>query len=237
MTERPDEPVLDPADEERVRRLLADARHTEPMPADVVRRMEEVLADLRGTPSTVEPAEAEAPVVALAARRRRLRSGLLLAAAAVVTAGFAVPALLPTMRAADESAGGGADTAMERVEGQAEDAERAPAASDFAALPESGAERSTAIAGLPRVRRDQFAKDARRLASRVPTLGDPRGPAAEGPVDCTPPVELGEQLVPVRYAGRRAVLVFAEADEGAVTVRLYRCGAAEPLRRATIPGS
>ena len=40
---------LTPAEEERVRRLLADARHTEPMPDEVVARLDGVLADLAET--------------------------------------------------------------------------------------------------------------------------------------------------------------------------------------------
>ena len=39
------DPELTPT-EEQVRRLLADARHTEPMPDDVAARLDGVLADL-----------------------------------------------------------------------------------------------------------------------------------------------------------------------------------------------
>ena len=40
------ESPLDPAEDERIRRLLADARHTEPMPEAVVARLDRVLAGL-----------------------------------------------------------------------------------------------------------------------------------------------------------------------------------------------
>ena len=47
----PDEPELletplDPSEDARIRALLADARHTEAMPADVVARLDRVLAGL-----------------------------------------------------------------------------------------------------------------------------------------------------------------------------------------------
>ena len=49
MTDEPTTP-LTPAQEEEVRRLLAEARHTEPMPPDVVARLDRVLDDLADEP-------------------------------------------------------------------------------------------------------------------------------------------------------------------------------------------
>ena len=91
-------------DDDAVRRLLADARHTEPMPADVAARMDDVLADLRqGSSVTAEVPDAEpspAPphpvVVSLAAQRRRRVAGMLVAAAAVVVGAVVVVPHLPT---------------------------------------------------------------------------------------------------------------------------------------------
>ena len=70
-------------EEEQVRRLLADARHTEPMPADVAARLDEVLAGLPRDapgPGPLQPAVADldaapapAPRPHLAGRRRRGR--------------------------------------------------------------------------------------------------------------------------------------------------------------------
>ena len=40
------EDALTPAEEERVRRLLAEARHTDPMPADVADRFDAVIGEL-----------------------------------------------------------------------------------------------------------------------------------------------------------------------------------------------
>ena len=85
-----DGPPAGPADgltpeQETVRRLLADARHAEPMPDDVVDRLDRVLAGLAaGSPDELEPPPAAAAVVSLASRRRRRAATLLVAAAAVV---------------------------------------------------------------------------------------------------------------------------------------------------------
>ncbi len=106
-----DEPdqTLTPEQDARVRRLLADARHTDPMPGDVVARLDRVLAGLAD-----EPARA-ATVVRLADRRRRA-TRLLVAAAAVVAVGFGGSQLL------DGFGGSGAgDHASPAAEAQDED--------------------------------------------------------------------------------------------------------------------
>ena len=62
MTDEPDDLPADP-DTEAVRRLLADARHTGPMPDDVADRMDAVLTDLAAGPvesPTPVPAPADA---------------------------------------------------------------------------------------------------------------------------------------------------------------------------------
>src|SRR5215210_7000077 len=96
----PDEPELletplAPSEDARIRALLADARHTEAMPADVVARLDRVLAGLATERAPV------APVVDLA-RRRRTAAKLLVAAAAVVVAGVGIGQVLPGV-------GGGSD--------------------------------------------------------------------------------------------------------------------------------
>ena len=115
------DPDLTPA-EEQVRRLLADARHDEPMPADVADRLDRVLADLQG-----ESRRTPAPIDLAARRRRRVARNVLVAAAAVVVVGVGIrrvdlagdaataaapptpPALGSRVAARDGEAGGGAD--------------------------------------------------------------------------------------------------------------------------------
>jgi hypothetical protein len=78
---------LSPEQEADVRRLLAEARATEPLPPDVASRLDRVLGDL-GAERPV-PAEPAGETVAPAVRRRRA-SMLLAAAAAVVAVGVAL---------------------------------------------------------------------------------------------------------------------------------------------------
>lgn len=120
-------------DEELVRRLLAEARHGEPMPGEIADRLQRALDALGGQHSerpettTLVPAGAATPVRAIADRRgrRRLLLGVL-AAAAVVVIGAGVG------RAWQEasSPGGGASASSDAA-GSAADrtAEAAPQAS------------------------------------------------------------------------------------------------------------
>lgn len=88
------DPELTPDQEARVRRLLAEARHDEPIPADLVARLDRVIAGLADAPADAPAAPGPRPTgwsppppddLEAARRRRRVRrGGLLLAAAAVV---------------------------------------------------------------------------------------------------------------------------------------------------------
>src|SRR5215218_10271549 len=82
------ESPLGASEDARIRALLADARHTEPMPADVAARLDRVLEELAQDRAPI------APVIDLA-RRRRTAAKLLVAAAAVVVAGVGAGQVLP----------------------------------------------------------------------------------------------------------------------------------------------
>src|SRR4051812_5667095 len=109
-------PELTPAQESDVRRLLADARHDDPIPDDVATRLDAVLAGLtRDEPGST----GIAPVVDLAARRRRRNAAALLAgAAAVIVAGFAVGQVIDVGGTADD-AGSSAQVDSSRGSGDA----------------------------------------------------------------------------------------------------------------------
>lgn len=77
---------LSPDETEAVRRLLAEARHDEPMPADLAARLEDVLA---GLVAEREEAEEPAPATVVPLRRRRRWPQVLVAAAAVSVLGYA----------------------------------------------------------------------------------------------------------------------------------------------------
>lgn len=129
--------------QDAVRRLLADARHDAPVPADVAARLDATLAGLvaeRSAPApSTSPAGAE--VVDLAARRRRRRLGAFVAAAAaVVVAGVGVGQVLPTgsLQADQHSTAaqdGSADTSGSdaRPDDLGEDLGKEPAMTEFRA--------------------------------------------------------------------------------------------------------
>lgn len=106
------------AQEEAVRRLLAGARETAPMPDDVAARLDAVLADLAGTTASA-PADAageaeETPATVVPLRRRRWPR-LVLAAAAVTAVG------LGTVQVLDRTGGGlGDDSAPADSAGRAD---------------------------------------------------------------------------------------------------------------------
>lgn len=86
--------------DDAVRRLLADARHDEPVPDDVAARLDDTLAALvaERASSPSPSAEAVAPVaevVDLAARRRRRVTQFVAAAAVVVVAGVGIDQMQP----------------------------------------------------------------------------------------------------------------------------------------------
>lgn len=111
-----DEPQAERAsadDEAAVRRLLADARATGPVPSEVAARLDATLAglvadrDAGREPTDERPAERTAAVVPLASRRRRTAAGLLVAAAAVVVGGVAIGESLDSGSGNDSSPAAG----------------------------------------------------------------------------------------------------------------------------------
>ncbi len=129
-------PELSPAEEDAVRRQLAAARHTEPMPDAVVERLDRVLV---GLAEERQPKPTVPPVIDLAARRRRLGVKLLVAAAAVVVAGVGI-SKLPSMSSNDS--GGDAVSSADRgeaaMEGEADTGSDNPASEPTPRDPEAG---------------------------------------------------------------------------------------------------
>ena len=149
-----------------MRRLLAEARHDEPMPAEVVARMDRVLDELADEPGR------RAPVVDLAARRRRVTS-LLVAAAAVVVVGIGIG------QVGDLGAGSGGDDVRQRRTPAADaDAGAEREAEQPAARPEEAAPSDDRVDGLLdgsevsepsrlfTVQPDQLARDVDRLRNQ-----------------------------------------------------------------------
>lgn len=224
MNEPPD---LTPAQEESVRRLLADARVTEPMPDDVLDRLDGLvrgLADERSTEqSELEP---DGDVVDLAARRRHRVRNLLVAAAAVVAIGVAVPPLLQgmggTMDSGSDSAGG--STEMQQAEPNADE--------DSAA--ESAPGPAQARSAMPRIRAGLFESDAEAARDRA----DAGNLSADTlfTYGCLPSVDLGPSTrqIPVRFEGQDALLVLEPVLGNSQRASLYVCGESTPRRTALL---
>lgn len=233
---------LDPRDAE-VRRLLADARHTDPVPEDVVARLDRVLADLATEPSRVRP------VTDLATRRRRV-TRILVAAAAVVVVGVGVQQVV-SPRGGSDSTDGPATTSLREEGGDNQDAgssepgtatsdEQVPGSTEsspldgiIAGVPESGE------ADLVRLRPRHFADDVAGHA----TFGNARGARVGGRamafdaagVACRADAWGRGTFVPVRYGRTPAVLVFRRAMGDTQVADLFLCGATEPERSVTLP--
>ncbi len=257
------EPTLDPDDDARIRRLLADARHAEPMPDAVAARLDRVLADLSAR-RAAEVAAPAAEVVDLAARRRRTAGRLLVAAAAVVVAGVGIGQVVGSQQGedsfsttdtaaeapADAQAGGGA-----AAETQAD--EDAGAGAEMAA-PSAESQRNGEAAGaVVTIRSDHFGQDVRRArnltasfvasltavptasAEPSPSESDTEGPATDAasayaaPTCATTAFGAGVALA-ATYDGAPAVLVLREPAGDVQVVDVYVCDTTEPTRSITL---
>ena len=222
---------LDPQAEE-VRRLLADARHTAPMPEDVVARLDATLAELAAEPARLRP------VTDLATRRRRV-TGLLVAAAAVVVLGVGVQQVVsPT---SDDSGSADRATTAEdhpQAETQAGGAESAPEApSDGDSLLSDLQSGTFAM----KVRPDHFTLDAQslqrtnsRAAGSLTTAPLAEAYDAAGQT-CRAESWGRGTFVAVRYRRAPAVLVFRRAVGDTQVADLFLCGDTEPERSVTLP--
>jgi hypothetical protein len=249
---------LSPSDEARVRRLLAEARHTEPMPGAVVARLDAVLAGLaaEGTPTVAAaPSAASAPtpvgVADLDARRRRRRRGatFLVAAAAVTAFGVSAGPLLQnfgSMSSNDSQstadAGGDFESAKRDAGATGKDKDHTEAAmpsSSDAPEVDLGAEADGVDAyGFegplptstvsPRAFRRQAA-----LLSQSATMYDVAGLSK---VHCPGVRTWGQgRALPAAYAGKMGLLIFRSPRGARQRVDLYLCGSLQPARSTLIP--
>ncbi|GAA1912011.1 hypothetical protein [Nocardioides hwasunensis] len=232
-------------EQDAVRRLLADARHDGPPPAEVVGRLDDTLASLvaerGGAPlETGEPAATGAgSVVDLRSRRRRVASLGVLAAAAVVVAGVALGQALPRGAGGDDG-GSSADTSAARQlddpssGGSADDrpSDEGGAATQMA--PE-GNLKSTAPTSAPTLSADDPDLEQKLLDVRSRATSS----RASGPSDVLDSCALsevgtGRRLV-TEVDGQVGVVLFRRPDGATQQVDLYVCGSDEPVRTLTLP--
>lgn len=234
-----------PEEEARLRRLLADARETEPMPPDVVARLEAALGEL----SPEQAAGGGAHVVRFH-RRRRTVAGILAAAAVVVVGGVGLSQVF-SGNGTDQTASDSAqvDRAPDSALAGDEDGARlqTPSAGD-AAPEEAGAE---SLPGLdpevrmvdddaPVIRRRDLQRDVIAVRQDLPDDVTAFWDRPES-VLLTPPefecvsAPWGEGvLVGVRYSGQHAVLAFREPTEQTQVAEVLQCGTGDPLRSVTL---
>lgn len=235
------EPEAGPEQQASVRRLLADARHTEPLPADVAARLDAALGELtaeRSAPTT------SATVHDLAARRRRRVTRLLGAAAAVVVLGVGVGQL--TDRTLD---GDGTDSSTSDVGGAAAEDRGTLDREDSAAGPESAPGPLAPVnpaevppqGDVPTVGRGDLRASVLRLRDQAPLQSFAVTPlrgedlTADELFVCGTATYGPGRLLPVRYSGAPAVLAFRPPTGDVQSVDLLQCGTATVLRSVVVP--
>ena len=230
-------------DDDAVRRLLADARHTEPMPADVAARMDDLLDDLaQGTPvgtdapvPTPTPAPIHPVVASLAAQRRRRAAGMLVAAAAIVVGGVVVAQHLP-------APGGSSSASSAENRAGSSVGDTAGGTASKPVRPEANpgilaGGRVTVQDGRVVVRPEHFTSDAvaaRRLLERARSTASSYQLLDQPDPACVVPRAHGTR-VKATYERAPAVLVFHRPVSSTQVVDLFVCGARRPVRSATLP--
>ena len=104
-------PAPSAEEEARLRRLLADARHEAPVPADVATRLDEVLGRLEAG-EDVPSGISGTGVLELAAARRRRAASMLVAAAAVIAVGIGLGQVVDLSGGGSGSDSSGAESAV-----------------------------------------------------------------------------------------------------------------------------
>lgn len=256
-----DDANLTPKQEADLRRLLAEARHDDPMPDDVASRLDRVLAQLAAGDSELDPEI----VVALASRRRRVASTLLVAAAAVVAIGVGLGQVIPIGDNSDANP-------------SADSADVSPLRAESGDAPESPVDglRAYAAAAAPaprgrvaEVRSLHFTTDVslvglryglERSANLSEVNGDVVQPSPTSPQSsydsaggaaesddngadltsakssyvCAPAVWGRGRKVAALYDGEPAVLVFRKPMGDSQVVDLLQCGTGDILRSVTL---
>jgi hypothetical protein len=223
------DPELTPAQERAVRDRLADARHTGPVPDDVVARLDDTLRQLAAEGTELP---ALAPVVTLASRRRRTAAAVLVAAAAVVVAGVGIGQVLPT--GGEDAATSGAGVAADREFGAAPEAEQdSGAAGPTDSRRTAGAKTDApgaAVAGLPTaaLSRDELRRDLRLLVDLADTAYERSSTCDAGDVGAG-------RLLPVTYDGQEALVVLRTPRAGFRQADVYLCGDDSLVRSVELP--
>ena len=221
---------LTPEQEAQVRRLLSDARHTDPVPADVVARLDRVLEGLG------DDSAREATVVRLADRRRKATRWLV-AAAAVIVVGVGGNQVLDGFNGFS----GANDASVPAAEAQNEDngvGAESPESTHGDGEPQAPGDR----ARLAKVRPQLLAADAEALRDGVAVYDyelvdgkrDEDFEAAARAVCSTGDWGSGRYIA-VRYAGDPGWIVFRKPEGDTQEADLFLCGSELARRSLTLP--
>jgi hypothetical protein len=226
----------DPAEHDDVRRLLAEARHDEPVPAAVAERLDQVLAGLRreGADSPVA-----APVIPLEAHRRRRAAGLLVAAAAIVVGGVA---LAQQHRPGDSGASAGAGSVESDNLGNGNTGADASGKSPSSQPASPGPRVDLHASGRVRTKGGALVVRPGHFASDVLAGLRVTAPSTQRQYDALKQVEPGcvptagdGVVLRATYEKAPAALVYHPPAGSTQVVDLYVCGTAKPVRSVTLP--
>lgn len=258
------EPNLTAAQNQEVRRLLADARHGEPIPEDVAARLDRVLAQL----AAGDPEHDPGWVIELTSWRRRRAASLLVAAAAIVAIGVGLSQVVGTgtnnsgadSAQSDTQSGVDPEDAPKEVGAQSE---RPEADTGLLSAGGSSTDMLYAASNPIRIRAEHFATDVERARRAAAVRGAaaesdesgsqsaPSGDQTDGVTggsdgavpepepatwfECTP-ADFGKgRLIPVLYDDEPAVLALRKPVGDTQVVELLQCGSGEILRSITLP--
>lgn len=231
MPDGPDD--LRPEQEDAVRRLLAGARHDEPLPPEVAARLDTLLGELVATRS------ARSNVHSLGRSRRQKTRLFLAAAAAAVVVAVVVPKV-STDRGGNDSAGSSSasDQSTTFSDGQEDSSLSAQGQSAPSAPAAERAAPSAAAGHVVLLVPATFDDDVRRLVQQG-TGSKPNSSslALSGLGPCGPAAYGTGRLRPAVYDGTLTVLaVRPPVVDGSRVVDLLECGTAVVLRSTTVNG-
>jgi hypothetical protein len=242
VNDRPDPtPTEDESSEiAEVRRLLADARHTEPMPEDVADRMNSLLDRLGDETPAAGSESSAADVIPITAHRRRRAAQLLVAAAAIVVGGVVITQNFSPSGDSGNTAGSQAQA--DRATGgrsapslsQSEQPERNYSTNEDSPGPNADGLRLRR--GRVVVRSQHFTQDALRGRALLET-SDSAAKAGQRSLlqDCPVSETSGEKVLAAEYRNAPAALIFRRPEGGTQVVDLVVCGSTAPMRTTTLP--
>lgn len=253
------DPPLSPAQEAAVRRALADAGGPEPMPGEIVDRLDTVIAGLaaeRSAPEISHPEDHRVLPLDAAARRRRVRARILLAAAAVVVAGAVGAGIIndrgeDALTAADQTSdddparsdGADAKSSLDSA-GSASEDEATQGAAEPEAAPDIVVEPRRIVTDEPvrEVRAGNLREDLVALQHSTlphPAAADYSGATLTAPSSfmCEPAIFGNGYLVGILYDGKPAIAAFREPVGETQAAEVLACGTGDVLHSTTLPAT